>query len=255
MQNEPKNLVLIVIIIVILVISVSVWYYIKTNKITSPPPEDDNATYISIATDKTQYEQGEIVKIKIENKLNESIWYTKDLCPISCCNLSQYKNDKWETSGNPIHCLTVALPPSGKIPEVKPAELKINESIEVEWDMKMGRKSVESGRYKFSFSYGLDKNNFTEESSYSNDFMIQVVCELDNDNCAAGSKCVFDGLKNSYICKKILKIGEECEEDGRNYVDMCDKDEGLSCKPAEQSCGVFSTDGGQECFVTYRCEK
>jgi hypothetical protein len=84
---------------------------------------------------------------------------------------------------------------------------------------------------------------------------VEEKCEPLEENCLAGTKCVYDLLKKYNVCKQILKIGQECYENTKTTIDMCDRSEGLACKEAGQSCGTFSTDGAQECFVNYACAK
>ena len=83
------------------------------------------------------------------------------------------------------------------------------------------------------------------------------LCNPSEDNCVSGTKCT-SSTGDKFVCKQILKIGQECEPNraGLDYLDMCDKSEGLTCKETnETKCGIFSTKGEQECFIVYRCQK
>jgi hypothetical protein len=126
-----------------------------------------------ITTNQREYKRDEIIIIQIMNLMGNSVWYMKDICPISCCNLYRYDNDKWENIGNPMPCTQLVPPPSGIVSNVKPAELKPKESISIQWNMKMGRKSVENGKYRFSFYYGLAEDSYTEKTICSNEFLIK----------------------------------------------------------------------------------
>lgn len=127
---------------------------------------------VSVVTDKTEYEQGETIKITIKNDLNKSIWYVKKLCPPSCCNLYKWENNEWKNLGDPMPCVQLTPPPSGKSYHFEADELKPEENITKQWNMKIATSFAESGKYRFSFYYGLSKESYTEKTIYSNEFRI-----------------------------------------------------------------------------------
>lgn len=154
---------------------------------------------VTVTTDKTEYEQGETVKIMVRNGLDKSIWYIKEECDPSCCGLYEWKNDKWEFVENPMPCIQFTGPHVKK-----PDELKLNEEIRRQWDMKVwGGEFAEGGRYKFSFHYGLTKNSYRENTIYSNEFTIKEVCIDSNEQCKEKP----DGTECNY--------GVWCDEQGR----------------------------------------
>jgi hypothetical protein len=131
------------------------------------------AQEVTVTTDKAEYEQGETVEITVRNSLNKSIWYVKETCPSSCCNLFRWENNEWRNLGDPMPCIYVALPPKGGPHFSQPAELKPEGSISKQWDMTIGGKLAESVKYRFSFYYGLTKDSYTEKTIYSNGFAIK----------------------------------------------------------------------------------
>lgn len=131
------------------------------------------AQEVTITTNKTEYGQGETIKITVRNALDKSIWYLKETCPSSCCNLFRWENNEWRNLGDPMPCRQVVPPPTGGLHFTQPDELKPEGSISKQWDMTVGGKVAESGKYRYSFFYGLSKDNFTEKIIYSNEFTIK----------------------------------------------------------------------------------
>lgn len=135
---------------------------------------------VTIATDKTEYGQGEVVEIIVRNGLDKPIWYIKEVCLPSCCNLYKWEDSEWKSLGNPMPCtqLTAPLrciqsPEEPCIIEVTPNELKPGESTRKQWGMMIWGELAESGKYQLSFYYGLSKKNYTEKTVYSNEFIIK----------------------------------------------------------------------------------
>lgn len=134
-----------------------------------------NTEDVTITTDKTEYEQGETVNITVRNGLDKSIWYIKEVCPSSCCNLYKWENNKWENLGDPIPCWSPPPPLPGEsfLGGLKPDLLEPEAVITKQWDMTTRYGLAESGKYRFSFYYGLSENNFTEKTIYSPEFTIK----------------------------------------------------------------------------------
>lgn len=98
-----------------------------------------------------------------------------------------------------------------------------------------------------------------KQSSSKQKIGIDQLCNPSEDNCISGTKCT-RSTGDKFVCKQILKIGQECKPNkpklGIDYLDKCDKSEGLTCKETNETiCGTFTPEGGQECFVVYRCQK
>lgn len=170
---KSKNQTTIISLIVIVIGITLAYFYILTPKEVSPPkPDTKDIPKLVISTDKTIYEKGGIVKISIENRLDKSIWYIKKICPPSCCNLFKWENSEWKNLGDPIPCIQLT-PPPGVTYSIESDELKTDEVITKQWDIKLGGKYAKSGSYRFSFYYGLNKDDPTSKTTYSNEFSIE----------------------------------------------------------------------------------
>lgn len=163
---------------------------------------------VSITTDKTEYEQGGEIKITVKNNLDKSIWYVKKMCPSSCCNLFKLEDSEWKNLGNSIPCMVMDQLPSGTPYYFKADELKPGESITKQWESraKWGKYVFGSGKYRFSFFYGLSKDNYTEKTIYSNEFTIkekELTKELIFVTILGGYYCGYDesryGGKKNYV--------------------------------------------------------
>ena len=163
MTTKRKILIGILVIGIVLIGGWGIW----SNQIYSETRE------VTITTNKTEYELGETITITVRNGSDKPIWYIKYACPPSCCNLFRWETNEWKNLGDPMPCIQVIPPPTGGPYFIKPHELKLGESIKKQWDMTIGRKSAEGGRYRFSFYYGLSKDSYTEKTIYSNEFTIK----------------------------------------------------------------------------------
>lgn len=162
---------------------------------------------VAITTDKTEYEHGEITQITVKNNLDKPIWYIKEICPLSCCTLYKLENNEWKSLAVPFPCVQFTYP--GGI--IEPDKLNPGEKIQKQWDMTLGNKVVESGKYKFSFYYGLTKDDYTKETIYSDEFTIEtekIACsKLDDNQCRNQPSCILLGSSE----KAFLETGGEVE--------------------------------------------
>lgn len=190
-------------------------------------PKVDQPAEIIITTDKTEYEQGETVKITIRNGLDKSIFGGFGHCGgLPFWGLQKFDNGDWRD-------LDFSLPYSEKGKEVcdlilcereEPAELKSGLTIEDRWHLtsickwpekpigvpKTEPKPIEEGAYRVRLIYGLNRREFDlleTKTIYSNEFMIkekEVVlderyCEK-NIDCACGvhietRECFYGNIK------------------------------------------------------------
>ena len=133
---------------------------------------------VTIATDKTEYEVGELVKIIVRNNLDKDVCYftpAGGACYKTPYTVYQFFDEKWESlrTGDPsLVCIQVVRPP------VCEEIIKSKESIEFTWNQKIMedvcpeyRKEAEcqvsSGKYKISLRIG-DLGEI-----YSNEFTIK----------------------------------------------------------------------------------
>lgn len=249
--------IVIIVLITLLAGGILVWQYWETPKTTTPPVEFPEVAkgQVVIATDKTKYGHGEIIKITIKNDLNKTIWYIKKFCPPSCCNLHKWENDQWINLGkNPISCSQITLPPQGIPSHFEPDELKAGESIEIQWNTEIGL-FVKSGKYKLSFYYGLDKDNYTEKTIYSNEFTITVKVIEKNEKCiGSNEQCNGkpDGTECSYgfWCDYFGRVcgGQSCVGLG---LGKCYKEECVYLEEYEN----LSKNPQTECSGSCRCMK
>jgi hypothetical protein len=190
---------------------------------------------VSIFTDKTEYEQGETVKITIRNNLDKSIWYLSDRS--SWWDLEKQVNKDWKqidlfppisTEGRE-ECVQ-PLPPQS-IEEIL-KELKPNFEIEDTWNLRnceleigvsISIDFIDSGNYRLSFTYGFSKDSYGEKIIYSNEFTIKEKAEdvvpKDKTSCEA-------------LSGKWGRIGLDPEE----------------------YCNLPTSDAGKECSSSNKCE-
>lgn len=171
---------------------------------------------VTLATDKAEYRQVERITIIIKNTSDKSIWYIQEICPPSCCNLYKWEENQWKNLGDPMPCIQLVPPPPGKSYSIEPNELKSAGSITKQWDMAIGGKIAESGKYRFSFYYGLSKDNYTEKTIYSNEFIIkeQKISQNVIDLCKKES----DSFKNCQITTGCVDgFNDDCYFDSTKY--------------------------------------
>jgi len=142
---------------------------------------------VVVFTDKTEYEQGEKIKVTIENNLNQNIWYygTEEYAALYSCledyhyALKVQKLAKSKGIWNDVkaHYNCCFMKCYVKAPELK--ELKPKEKIFGEWNQKVSNskagidvKLAEHGKYRFVFIYYLSNNNYPNYV-YSNEFTIK----------------------------------------------------------------------------------
>jgi hypothetical protein len=174
---------------------------------------------IIIFTDKTEYKPGELVKITVRNGLGRSIWYNKETCSPFCVGLQKLENDKWKN-------INIAIEVIFDLP-IRASLLKPNEEITREWNMLIVENSkteiAKSGKYRLSFSYGLSKDNFTEETIYSNEFTIE---EKEENNpqteCLGTCRCMKECNKEGPLYFIPRKEGlPECSVNSVNKTCCC----------------------------------
>jgi len=164
-------------------------------------------TQVIITTDKTEYDQGETIKISVKNNLDKPIWYRRQI-PLEFppfWELEKFEENKWKTvyfylpvqeKEKEICILRFHERPTWYIDELKP-----NSKISYQWNQKVciGDKDngsepefIQKGRYRFAFRFGLRKihlSNYQEEPwkgkedlmdtkiIYSNEFIIKEKSE------------------------------------------------------------------------------
>ena len=125
---------------------------------------------VTITTDKTEYEQGEKIKMIIENNLNQSIWYIEQLGEIfdHCflklpSKVQKLENGKWKDIELPHKCCDVMC----RI--APPIKLKLESKTQKELELKISS----SGTYRLKFVYYLSNNTNQPNYVYSNEFTIK----------------------------------------------------------------------------------
>ena len=135
---------------------------------TNPP---DNSASIVIATDKTNYIRGEMIKLMVTNSLDASAWYIgypqRDL---RFWEIERVQSNGWQRlyfrlptmeAGKEVCRLTMYEQPIGSVTELKP-----HSQLLYEWNQKIcpamtpGKPAVpefiERGRYRFALRYSLE---------------------------------------------------------------------------------------------------
>ena len=137
------------------------------NKIENIPVEEE----IVITTDKTEYEQGEEVKITIENNSGKDIYYYEN---IYCYLEYQKENGIW------IQSLIINTPClKGKF-----GVIEKNKIIYFNIDFIKNNHIYYSGngKYKITFNYGNSDKNAKEKIIYSDEFIIKEKLMFNTSN-------------------------------------------------------------------------
>lgn len=154
---------------------------------------------VTITTDKTEYEQGEIIKITVKNNLDKSIWDFGNCGGKRWWGVQKFENNSWEDvlfskpdiieeeiGGYRAYKQTCDFIVCEK---EENSELKPNTEINDEWSLtatcewplqpigvpKTNPKNIEEGTYRVFITYGLAKdfNSSEAEIIYSNEFTIK----------------------------------------------------------------------------------
>ena len=140
----------------------------ETNCMKQIPFETQEVT---ITTDKTEYEQGEMVKITVKNNLDKSIWYY-EWSEFNCADsffLEKKENGEYKY---------FSIPGLRKTP-TKPVELKPNLEKVYRLNLSKLKEQCEgfspefsAGIYRLGFRYGFSIEEHWSEKDYSNEFLI-----------------------------------------------------------------------------------
>lgn len=125
---------------------------------------------VTITTDKTEYGQGEIVKITVKNNLVESIWYREWDTKCSGTSFSIGKKRDNEYSFYPLGLAECAM---GEV-ELKPKATRIYALNLNEWKKtKFPHTDIDTGVYKWRFIYILKNGDKGSKTIHSNEFTIK----------------------------------------------------------------------------------
>lgn len=153
---------MLIVLIILIGGGIFVWQFLKT------PEEEIEKPEASIITNKTEYGQGETIKITVRNGLDRSIWWYQVGPRI--WGLERFVNNEWENLGEKIY-YDLPIQEEGKdvcytrLYERMLAELKPSSEIQKEWNQKIclfdGKEEpfepefIGEGTYRFIFNYGL----------------------------------------------------------------------------------------------------
>ena len=173
METKIKILIGVLIVGVILIGGWWVWNrYFRPVGISGTPllPKIPIAP-VRLTTDKTEYEQGETVKVRVKNNLDKPIYY-RDWCGSwNMCGGSSFKLGKKENGEYHFHHIGLAecLQPV--------VELRAGGEIIYSLDPRnLMKGQLDEGGYKWEFIYGLEKENESltnTKTIYSNEFTIE----------------------------------------------------------------------------------
>jgi len=176
---------------------------------------------VTIKTDKTEYKQGEEVKIIAINNLGKSIWYAKRLdgCKCSFWELEKFAKGKWKKVD--YHPFVLCL-----ISDFGFTELESKEKLEEIWDgyvwiseesKEYKRKTADSGKYRVIFYYSLENISRFDPyfkkriKIYSNEFIIK---EPTSKKCIPEGGTLFPNDGNKCCVGLSPRWNYEIQEDG-----------------------------------------
>jgi len=166
-----------IVIILAIIVGGGILYYSQLLVEKVPPIKFPPKEKVTIVTDKTEYEVGEIVKITVKNNFNDSIWYREwhTVCGGTAFSLGKKINDKFTFfSLGPAYCATDEI-------ELRPKESRIYTINLEEWKEEFPPKALPKevvdlvGIYKWKFVYKTKNGNL--KTIYSNEFTIKEKTE------------------------------------------------------------------------------
>ena len=162
----PKLIMTVTLIVMIGGLFGAVVYLATKLKIDSPIEKS-----VVVITDKTEYEQEEMVKIIVRNNLDNSIWYRDDVY----CYLEFNSGNAWA----PSLIINMMVCPRGEI-----KELDSNREISYYIDFSNNNHIFYSGagKYRISFKYNHSLENVSGKTLYSNEFTIKEKMKKDISN-------------------------------------------------------------------------
>ena len=151
---------------------------------------------VTITTDKTEYEQGDMVTVVVTNRKEVSI-----LCSSFPFMLYRYKDDRWEIFLYPWRegfnepQVEVVSP----FKEIEPGLTRMEANISRDFNDLVDTKWMTSGRYKIEFQYTLDPDKEELEIIFSNAFTIKEKITLNP------------------LCSKKVKLVGPCDAEVQGY--------------------------------------
>lgn len=163
-------------------------------------PTPTSTGEITITTDKTEYEQGEMVRITVKNNSSKPIWYTiGSNSPSASSNesntairIEQFNSNTWTPIVADCPCLAckgwsslqwIKINPNGKLVRDWGQQLAKSDTI-------CNIVSAESGKYKASVVYYEERESYElSHKIYSNEFAIKEKKGADQ-RCAQKAKGV-----------------------------------------------------------------
>ena len=201
---------------------------------------------VSIATDKTEYEQGEGIKITLKNNLDKSIYFgretacSEELIPLGFL-IEEFKNGKWtRVQTNSLIC-------NGLGQEV---ELMPEKSFEFNWsqeyfivtDHQVNKDKVFPGKYRvcFRFNFSKEETDYKEvicsnefaikEKSIAATIVLDIIKEVIPQNYNLDTSRAFerdlnnDGLSELIIAARPTRITEISYEAYLAVVTLLDRE-------------------------------
>lgn len=198
-QESPKKgspLMKIAIILALVAVLSVVAYVFRAKFFTAQPTPTPVAVAtptptqeVTITIDKTEYKQGETIKITVRNGLDKSVWYVYAK-PYPWWKLEKQEGGTWKSMRVLLPTLTefgeqcIAPPPPLSIEEIS-YKLEPNSEINDIWNQRRCNVSIafiEPGSYRFLFSYGLNIDSINEKTIYSNELTIKEK-EISKSEC------------------------------------------------------------------------
>lgn len=135
---------------------------------------------VIIATDKTEYEKDEEIKLTLINDFDKSIYYRDWTKSWNECKGSSFRLGK-KIKENEFDFFGIGLAECLKpIVSLKPHS-KITYSLDPKELEEIPSRRLEKGTYKWEFTFGFEKDLRITQKVYSNEFTIKEEAELPSD--------------------------------------------------------------------------
>lgn len=163
----PKIILATIIFIAFSMVFATIAYLTKNKQAVNISQQVSSLSQPTIFTDKTIYNQGEMIKITLKNNTTKSIFYNKiATCGLYFEEIQKQENSKWTGAIWDFPCLEM-WKESNEIVELKP---KQEDSISRKYSI--GENYIGGGIFRFSFKYRTTKENQEENIIYSNKITI-----------------------------------------------------------------------------------
>ena len=243
-KNFSRNKIFLIGILVIGIVLICGWL------VWNSQIEPNLISQVIITTDKTEYEQGEMLKVTVRNNQTKSIWFMEQGCNHQWWEIEKQENENWKPESLMLPYIIDSKETCRNcIASPLNFELKPKSEISYEWNLRYCKNSnpalFEPGHYRLCFYAKPTKDVYGGKIIYSNEFTIKEKSALDprcsekvkGDNGCGAQWFGYEFDQSKGICVMKVVVGcsyktpfnslEECQKVCENKI-IC-RDENYGC--------------------------